>query len=167
FGSKPEEEEEDENTGTLNWKDEVLKRIPHMVEEFQDQGYSLKDIAFLVRGKSDGKLIADRLLTYKSLPEAKPSYRYEVISSESLKIGSAVSVGMIINAMRYFDNPEDVIAKVNMIYDYQVYVRGRHIDQHALFMATVNEAIPYNWLPENFEMVEASLTSLPLYEVVE
>lgn len=160
-------EDEESEAPTSSWKEEVLKMIPKMVEDFQDNGYALKDIAFLVRNKSDGKLIADRLLTYKSLPEAKPSYRYEVISSESLKIGSAVSVGMIINAMRYFDNPEDVIAKVNMIYDYQVYVRGRHIDQHALFMATVNEAIPYNWLPENFEMVEASLTSLPLYEVVE
>lgn len=160
-------EDEEAEAPTSSWKEEVLKMIPKMVEDFQDNGYALKDIAFLVRNKSDGKLIADRLLAYKSLPEAKPSYRYEVISSESLKIGSAVSVGMIINAMRYFDNPEDVIAKVNMIYDYQVYVRDRLIDQHALFMATVNEAIPYNWLPQDFEMVEASLTSLPLYEVVE
>lgn len=168
FVQSPEEEEDVTEAQASSWKEEVLKRIPKMVEDFQDNGYALKDIAFLVRNKSDGKLIADRLLAYKSLPEAKVGYRYEVISSESLKIGSAVSVGMIINALRYFDNPQDVIAKATMLYDYQVYVRNRpNIDQHALFIEAVNETIPYNWLPEDFKFVETSLTSLPLYEVVE
>lgn len=167
FVPSPEEGEEGAETQATSWKEKVLKRIPKMVEEFQDLGYALKDIAFLVRKKGEGKLIADTLLAYKSLPEAKPGYRYEVVSSESLKIGSAVSVGMIVNALRYFDNPEDVIAKANMIHDYQAYVRDRHIDQHALFVAAVHEASPYNWLPAGFESVEATLTSLPLYEVVE
>ncbi len=167
FVDTPEEEEEAPEAQSVSWKDEVLKRIPKMVEGFQDNGYALKDIAFLVRNKSDGKLIADRLLAYKSLPEAKAGYRYEVISSESLKIGSAVSVGMIINALRYFDNPSDVIAKANMIHDYQVYVRDRHVDQHALFIAAVNETVPYDWLPEDFKSVGPGLSSLPLYEVVE
>src|SRR5690606_21109886 len=122
---------------------------PQMVESFQDQGYALKDIAFLVRNKRDGKLIADSLLAYKSLPEAKPGYRYEVISSESLMIGSAVSVNMILNTLRYFNNPSDSIAKVNMVHDYQVYVCGRQdLDRHQLFMEAVKDEVPYHLLPE-------------------
>lgn len=170
FLSAQEEEEDNENgaANILSWKEEVLKRIPNMVESFQDQGYALKDIAFLVRNKRDGKLIADRLLAYKSLPEAKPGYSYEVISSESLMIGASVSVCMILNALRYFDNQTNVIAKANMIHDFQVYVCGHeNIDLHRLYTDAAKEEIPYHWLPENFKDVAIGFTHLPLYEIVE
>src|SRR5690606_31641217 len=122
---EPEQDDQGNPLEALGWKEAVLNNIPELVISFQDQGYALNDIAFLVRNKNDGKLIADRLVAYKSLPEADPNYSYEVISSESLMVGAAVSVSMILNTLRYFDNPTDAIAKVNMVYDYQVYVLRR------------------------------------------
>lgn len=165
-----EEESDDPEIvpGVSGWKSEVLKRIPAMVEDFQDKGYALKDIAFLVRNKRYGKLIADWLLTYKSLPEARAGYKYEVISSESLMIGSAVSVNMILNTLRYFDNPQDMIARVNMVHDYQVYIcRNEGINLHQLYAESVEEAVPYQWLPDSFTELTAKLTGYPLYEIVE
>ena len=152
----------------LGWKDSVLKKIPELVMSFQDQGYAPSEIAFLVRNKKDGKLIADRLLAYKSLPEANPNYSYEVISSESLMVGAAVSVNMLLNTLRYFDNPEDVVARVNMVYDYQVYVLKRtDISLNSLYMDVASGRDFYEWMPEGFEAVEQQLTSFPLYEIVE
>lgn len=161
-------EDDGETSEIFTWKDDVLKRIPAMVESFQDQGYSLKDIAFLVRSKHEGKLIADRLLAFKSLPEAKPDYSYEVISSESLMVGAAVSVNMILNILRYFDNPQEVIARVNMVYDYQIYVlQNKEINFHQLFSEVTNNKSFYNWMPEGFQEIETYLTNYPLFEIVE
>lgn len=161
-------EEDGETSETFTWKDDVLNRIPEMVESFQDQGYNLKDIAFLVRNKHEGKLIADRLLAYKSLPEAKPDYSYEVISSESLMVGAAVSVNMILNILRYFDNPQDEIARVNMVYDYQIYVlQNKEINFHQLFSEVTSNKSFYDWMPEGFQEIEAYITNYPLFEVVE
>ena len=165
---EPEQDDTRNSLETISWKEEVLNKIPGMVESFQDQGYALKDIAFLVRNKNDGKLIADRLLAYKSLPEAKPDYSYEVISSESLMVGAAVSVNMILNTLRYFDNPQDVIAKVNMVYDYQVYVlQNKAINLHQLYSGVVSNTGFYDWMPEGFEAIEQYLTNYPLFEIVE
>src|SRR5690606_31284446 len=144
------------------------KRIPAVVEDLQDKGYALRDIVFLVRNKKDGKVIADWLMAYKSSPEAKNEYRYEVISSESLMIGSAVSVNMILNTLRFFNNPQYLIARVNMIHDYQVYILGnKTIDLHTLYAESIGETFPYHFLPENFAELTDQLTGYPLYEIVE
>ena len=169
FVASPEEEEvEEEALSTGGWKEEVLKKIPAMVESFQDRGYALKDIAFLVRNKRDGQLIADRLLAYKSLPEAKSGYRYEVISSESLMVGAAVSVNLLLNVLRYFNNPHDLVARVNVVHDYLVYVRKeKNVHYHEFYSEVVNEGGPYKWLPPSFEEVEGKMQGYPLYEVIE
>lgn len=163
-----EQDESGSALESLNWKEAVLNRIPDLVTSFQDQGYALNEIAFLVRNKNDGKLIADRLVAYKSLPEADPQYSYEVISSESLMVGAAVSVNMILNTLRYFDNPEDIIAKVNMVYDYQVYVLNRlDINLHQLYTEVSSTGEFYEWMPRGFEVLEQQITKYPLYEIVE
>ena len=162
------EQEEEDAIQELGWKEEVLKKIPGMVESFQDEGYSLKDIAFLVRNKRDGKLIADRLLAYKSLPEAKKGYKYEVISSESLMLGSSVSVNMLLNTLRYLNNPSDVIARVNMVYDYQIYVcKNETINLHQLYTEASENTVLNSWLPPSFHNMEEVFTGYPLFEIIE
>lgn len=153
------------------WKDEVLQRLPKMVEELQDSGYQLRDIAFLVRSKQEGKLIADTLLEYKS-SAAKPGYSYDVISSESLYLGSASVIRLLVNCLIYLNNPEDKLARAQIIFGYQKYIlKNDHINLHLLFRASANpqgnQQLYNTLLPREFTTKRAYLSKLPLFELVE
>ena len=72
----------EEEAAGRSWKEKVLEQLPHEIEQLQDQGFALKDIAVVVRGNKDAAEVAERLLAYKkSHPES--SYRFDIISNEA------------------------------------------------------------------------------------
>lgn len=89
-----------------DWKEEAMERLPGLVEQLQDNGYALKDIAILVRTNQEGALVADTLLSYK---EEHPSarYRYDIISDDALFVNSSSAVRFIIALLRYLRHPDD------------------------------------------------------------
>lgn len=89
-----------------NWKEEVLTRLPALLERLQDNGYPLRDIAILVRTNKEGAIVAEHLLSHK---QANPSngYRYDIISDDALFVGSSPSVRFIISLLRYMQNPDE------------------------------------------------------------
>ena len=98
------EEKDDENT----WRDTVLEQLPSQIENLQDLGYSLSDIAILVRENREAREIADFLFTYRQEhPDSK--YRYDVLSNESLLIGHSPVVKWLTAAMRYVVDPDDML----------------------------------------------------------
>lgn len=102
-----------------DWKDEAMERIPKILQQLQDNGYALKDIAILVRTNQEGAKVADTLLSYK---EEHPSeqYHYDIISDDALFISSSAAVRFIISVLRYLRNPEDMINGRIAPYSYQV-----------------------------------------------
>lgn len=102
-----------------DWKEEAMKRIPGILQQLQDNGYALKDIAILVRTNQEGAKVADTLLNYK---EEHPSeqYHYDIISDDALFISSSAAVRFIISVLRYLKNPEDRINGRIALYAYQV-----------------------------------------------
>lgn len=102
-----------------DWKDEAMERIPGILQQLQDNGYALKDIAILVRTNQEGAKVADTLLSYK---EEHPSeqYHYDIISDDALFISSSAAVRFIISVLRYLKNPEDMINGRIALYSYQV-----------------------------------------------
>ncbi|MDR1880310.1 MAG: UvrD-helicase domain-containing protein [Tannerellaceae bacterium] len=95
----PDEEEAD-------WKEASLQRLPQVLEELQDKGYALKEIAILVRTNQEGASIADALLAYKE--EHPPgAYRYDIISDDALFTGSSPAVRFFVALLRYMKNPEE------------------------------------------------------------
>ncbi|CAK7065143.1 MAG: RecBCD enzyme subunit RecB [Parabacteroides sp.] len=102
-----------------DWKDEAMERIPGILQQLQDNGYALKDIAILVRTNQEGAKVADTLLSYK---EEHPSeqYHYDIISDDALFISSSAAVRFIISVLRYLRNPEDMINGRIAPYSYQV-----------------------------------------------
>jgi hypothetical protein len=102
-----------------DWKDEAMERIPEILQQLQDNGYALKDIAILVRTNQEGAKVADTLLSYK---EEHPSeqYHYDIISDDALFISSSAAVRFIISVLRYLKNPEDMINGRIALYSYQV-----------------------------------------------
>jgi len=99
----PEEKDAEET-----WRDMALKELPRRIEELQDLGYGLSDIAILVRENKEAQIIADMMLAYSQAhPGSK--YRYDVLSNESLLIGNSPVVKWLVAAMRYIVDPDDLI----------------------------------------------------------
>lgn len=95
-----------QDTEEKDWKEKALEQLPTTLEQLQDNGHSLKDIAILTRTNKEAALVADTLLTYK---EEHPSdkYKYDIISDEALFINSSSAVRFLVSILRYLKNPDD------------------------------------------------------------
>jgi ATP-dependent helicase/nuclease subunit A len=107
-------ERTDEEEG---WYDQAIRMIPTWMEQLQDKGARPKDIAILVRKNEEGQQIASYLLNFRNTGEAKPGYSYEVVSNESLRLDTSLSVNVIISALYFLKNPEDRIARGQLAYE--------------------------------------------------
>ncbi|WP_277478443.1 UvrD-helicase domain-containing protein [Catalinimonas alkaloidigena] len=167
--------EAEDGEKSLHWKEQVKQKLPALVESLQDQGFALRDIAFLVRDKKAGKEVVDTLMAYKGEGRAKDGYSYEVISSESLFLDASLSVSLLIDLLRILDNQDDVIAKASAVYKYRKLQRyDISSDQlHEVFVTSAaddesdNPSLFFDWLPESFAKRFNYLNKLPLYELVE
>jgi ATP-dependent exoDNAse (exonuclease V) beta subunit len=87
------------------WKEQSMAQLPSVVETLQDNGYELHDIAILTRTGAEGLLAAETLLNYK---EEHPgsSYKYDIISDDSLTINSSSAVRWMVSMLKYLNNPD-------------------------------------------------------------
>ena len=88
-----------------SWKEQSMERLPRIVEQLQDNGYELRDIAILTRTSAEGLLAAKTLLEYKEThPDSK--YKYDIISEDSLTVNSSLSVRWMIEMLKYLNRPD-------------------------------------------------------------
>ena len=162
-----EGEEEEEMEG--GWKAQARQHLLRTVEQLQDKGYRLKDMALLVRTKGEGKELADALMEAEENKAPDCPYHYRVVSNESLFLDSAASVCLLLNILRYMNNPQDIASRAAMIHDYQRYIlRKEDLDLHHLFRNSGAKENNYEqFLPESFLEKRPYLNKLPLYELME
>lgn len=146
-----------------DWKEEALDRLPQVVEQLQDNGYALKDIAILVRTNMEGAMVAGKLLTYK---EENPSdrYNYDIISDDALFVSGSPAVRFMIAQLRYLRNPEDKINEQTALYSYRI-LQGEPVDAEqadAYSLSTSDLAFP----PEIAAELQL-LSRQSLYEISE
>ena len=91
-----------------NLQEKVADELPRLIDQLLTQkNYIPGDIAILVRRNIEGRQVANILLGYQqSNPEA---VRYQIISSESLMLINSPAVQLVINAMYYLFDPDDLI----------------------------------------------------------
>ncbi|HEX6225434.1 MAG TPA: 3'-5' exonuclease, partial [Chryseolinea sp.] len=154
---------EDEEGRT--WKDSAFDQIPRYLEDLQRLGIPLKDIAILVRRNEEGQQIVAHLLRYKDSEQAKAGFKYEVVSNESLRIDGAASVNLLLSAMRYLLNPDDVIARAQLSYEF-TRLHEPHRPLTEVF-AVANQIFFESNLPPAFAKQKSSLKKLPLFELTE
>lgn len=99
------------------WMNDAMTHLPGWLEQLQDKGVALRDIAILVRKNEEGQRIANYLLQYRNSPQAKKGYRYDVISNESLRLDTSLSVNVLIAALKFIRNPKDTIARGQLAYE--------------------------------------------------
>ena len=102
-----------------SWKEEAMNRLPALIEKLQAQGYLLRDIAILVRTKSEGVTVATTLLAYK---EAHPTsaWKYDIISDDALIIAHSFSVRFILSMLNHLNRPYDPTLKRLALMTYSV-----------------------------------------------
>lgn len=147
------------------WKDQSLSLIPKWLEKLQEAGVALKDIAILVRRNDEGQQVVARLHQYRDSDQAKENCRYDVVSNESLRIDGALSVNLILSALAYLQNTEDVIARAQLAYEYE---RHKKTNRPLTEVFSVSNNVFFEEsLPVAFTKQKSSLKKLPLYELTE
>ncbi len=149
----------------LKWKNQALHKIPGYLEQLQSMGASLKDIAILVRKNEEGQEIVAHLLDYKHSSRAKPGFGYDVVSNESLRLDGAATVNLLLGAMKYLLNPDDVIARAQLSYEFsKLYEPERNV---ADVFSVTNHSFFESNLPPAFTKDKGALKKLPLFELTE
>jgi ATP-dependent exoDNAse (exonuclease V) beta subunit len=110
-----------ENDDNL-WKDRMKPALIHVVEELQNKSYGLKDIAILVRTGNEGREIAELFAEQNKQKPADSPYRYDVISNDSIYLKNSPLVRFIIAFIRYLLQPENLINKAFVKYEYEKYL---------------------------------------------
>jgi ATP-dependent exoDNAse (exonuclease V) beta subunit len=149
----------------LKWKDHALHSIPGYLEDLQELGAKLKDIAILVRRNEEGQQIVAELLQYKNSGHAKPGCAYDVVSNESLRLDGASTVNVLLAAMRYLLNADDAVARAQLAYEFaKLHEPDRSLKD---VFAVTNQTIFENNLPTAFTKEKTFLKKLPLFELTE
>lgn len=144
-----------------NWQGHVLEYLPDQIEQLQDKGYKLKDIAILVRTKKEGADVANRLLEYKST-HSDSKYRYDIISDEALFVSNSKSIKLIIALLKYLRSPQDLSLKALAVYEYFKYNNQLKPEDALQKYFSANETLPVEIVQELDRIRE-----LPLYEMTE
>ena len=144
-----------------------LSKLPGIIEELQQKGVSLRDVAFLVRDNKEGQKIAQHFMAYRSSPDAKPNFKYDVVSNESLRLDQASSVLVLVNALRLVDDESNLIAKAHLAYEYQkMWQPNAFPNYHEIFLKSHTQHFA-KLVPPSFTQQQHVLSALPLLELVE
>lgn len=144
-----------------NWKDSSLEELPKVIEEIQKSGIQARDIAVLVRKGDEGKKVIEQLIRYKKSDNAQEGISYDAISNESLFLGNAAAIRIIISTITYCLNPKDKIAYGEICFNYK-YLTGVQDGEEDLGYILKGEL-----LPADFPAVCEQLILLPVYDMIE
>ena len=144
-----------------SWDEQAMRQLPYLLEELQDKKVALKDMAIIVRKNAEGQRIATYLLQYKNSAEAKPGYRYDVVSRESLRLDTAASVNLLLSALKYLDNPNDAVVRGQLAFEV---TKGQQLES-IFYDAGKNNL--QSILPEEFVQYNTWLNKLSIFELTE
>ncbi len=161
--SSSEKPQEDENEEEEGLELGVLEKLPDLVMQLQDQGYALRDIAFLVRTNGQGAILADRLMEVQR-EQVGTDYRFDVLSEESLFIDKSIAVKCVVGFLTYLSDPSDRVA-LKTLWQYYALVHDISLS-HELFFV---RGLPSELQEKEKELLarQASFQQMPLMELVE
>lgn len=139
----------DDADDEASWREISLKKLPGILEDFQSRGYKPGDVAILVRTNSEEKQVIQTLLNYKTTPEAKPEFSYDIMGTEGLMVESSSTIKFLLGILRLLINPEDIVQKTIVN---QEYAQGK-------LKLPINEALSISMSGNNPENILSSLFS--------
>ena len=152
-----------EQAKDVKWKEEALEQLPKILEQLQDDGFQLKDIAVLVRTGKEAVAVSERLLQYKD-ENRDSKYNYDFISNEALLLNNSSCVKAAVSLLQYINSPHEKTIQVHAIYEYYRFttkMSASEIFDNYVQQYTGDE------MPDELEQKLSSIISLPLYELAE
>ncbi len=155
-----------ESAKDSDFYDEALSRIPDLLKDLQDRGYSPGDITFLTRTAKEGTLLVDLLLRLND-GNTDARYRYDVISSESLLIKNSPLVNLLIGVLRYIQDPSIELNRVVAVYEYNRRDSAKADDASEMLSYFENRESITSHLDEDFLRFVEHIRQEPLFEMCE
>ena len=136
-----------------DYTEQTLLAMGREVERLQESGVELSDIAILVRKNKNIPRIADYF---------DKQLHCRVVSDEAFRLDASLAVCMMVDALRILSNPDDRIARAQLISAYQLQVLAMPTDLNSVLLGQAEE-----FLPAEFVANCAKLRLMPLYELLE
>jgi len=109
-----------ETEGTVKkseFRDKALVLLIEQLESVQKSGVLAEEITILVRENSEAELIAKALWERKK-NDPQPGCRYDVITSDTLKIGQSPVVRFVVNFFKFFTRKDLQLVRAEILYGY-------------------------------------------------
>ncbi len=149
----------------LNWFQTMsLNTMAREIDGLLKSGVKPRKICILVRKGSQGNMCVNFLMQYQQKVEG--ASRYDIISSDALYINNSLTVTVLANAMKYVNNNDDIIAKVEMMRAYCL-LSQMQIPDDDIMKASVSDTESQKILPDGFDNIMKSYSDLPLFDLCE
>jgi len=140
-----------------NYQEQTLTYLKETIEDLLDKGIPQRKIAILVRSNATIQLVADYFTS--------STQRIKIVSDEAFRLDKAMSVNIIVNALRLLTHPDDKVALAFLIKSYQKHIL--HNPSHDIDINVSDDYTHTALLPKEFSANRQSLLMLPLYDAVE
>ena len=151
--------EEEEKFGRI-----VLDKLPALLEELQERGYSGSDIGILVRTNNEGTDVLKKLLDYKSkLHQNNTIFKYNIISNESLLLVNSAAVRFIISVLSGMYNQDDRLSQAMILRNWMIATGNDPLSVDLCETERESERL----LPPGYRDKLIKIRQMPLYEAVE
>ena len=135
------------------YQNKTMELLAQEVESMIQQGVKVNDMAILVRKNKLIPIIASYF--DKHTP-------YRLVSDEAFRLDASLAICILIDALRFLIEPENLIAKAQLAASYQNEILHRELDLNTLLLNNLDEYLPTKFI-ENTE----SLRLMPLYELLD
>ena len=157
-----------------DFREKALVILIDQLERVQQSGVKAEEITILVRENAEAEIVAKALWEKKKCDPVSGCI-YDVITSDTLKIGNSPVVRFVVNFFRFFARKETQLARAELLYGYYKILlplmdledKTLSIELHELFDSSSEIPEMFSeWLEEDSSAAFLnSLLALPLYEL--
>ncbi|WP_430815998.1 UvrD-helicase domain-containing protein [Carboxylicivirga sp. RSCT41] len=140
----------------------ATKETVLQIERLLDKGYNYQDICILVRRKSEGQEITEALLSGNYSPSER---KHPVISNETLLLSSSPAVNLVIQQIKYIQEPDNAVFEA-FIKLYSHFYQSDASDEAIYCDTNILHDDNTSWYEELSEQLLA-LKGQPLFEMTE
>ena len=137
----------------IDYQEDTLEQLATEVESMVQQGVKVSDMAILVRKNN----LIPTIAAYfdKHTP-------YQIVSDEAFRLDASLAICILMDALRYLVEPENLIAKAQLASAYQNEILCKDVDLNTLLLNDLDEFLPAKFIDEI-----DSLRLMPLFELLE
>lgn len=141
-----------------DYTEQTLIALGNEVEQLLEAGVKLNDIAILVRKNKTIPRIADYF---------DKELHFKIVSDEAFRLDASLAICMMMDGLRYLSNPENRIAKAQLMLNYELKIKRTPTDTIPPDIDTILTGVTEHYLPIAFTEQLRTLRLMPLYELLE